>query len=168
MGLGPAELKPGQCPRLARGGGLCLFQGSWNVPCVWCWLLPKPKHCSPNWCVSRGPPQRSVGLRKARPSKSCSRCPEALRTRPAHSQALPLWTQLVLCGPGAYELHLSSAWIRQMGPASGRFMAKCFFSFLSLLASFQDWGRVQWVALDSRVWGLRIAAPVCLAKSYAI
>lgn len=99
-------------PGLPGGGTAASSRGAGNVPCVWCWLLPRPKYCSQNWCVSRGTPQRSVGLRKARPSKSCSRCPEALRTRPAHSHGLPLWTQLVLCGAGwggTCVLHLHSA-----------------------------------------------------------
>lgn len=126
-------------PGLPAGGTAASSRGAGNVPCVWFWLLPRPKCCSQSWCVSRGPHQRSMGLRKARPSRSGSRCPEALRMRPAHSHGLPLWTQLILCGVGwggTCELHLNSALIRHVGPQSGRFVVECFFLFPFLACFF--------------------------------
>lgn len=151
-------------PGLPGVGTAASSPGAGNVPCVWFWLFLRPSsHCSQCWCVSRGPHQRSMGLRKARASKSCPRCPEALRRRPAHSHSLPLWSQLMLWGVGwggTCELHLNSALIRHVGPQPGRFMVECFFSFLYLLLlKYQDWGRGQWMELDGRVWGTQSSCP---------
>ena len=51
----------GKHPGLPGGGTAGSSRATGNVPCVWFWLLPRPKHYSQNWSVSGGPHQRLGG-----------------------------------------------------------------------------------------------------------
>lgn len=65
VGLGPAELKPGQRPRLARGWDCGLFQGSWKCPLCLVLAFPQAQVLQPKLVCFTGPSSEVSGIEES-------------------------------------------------------------------------------------------------------